>query len=151
MIGDVRRAVGMKSNYDHADTIEFEDAGVASLEFYNGAIGSVNFTINSFAKNMEGSLTLFCEKGTVKIGGQYLNELEYQSIKDYVIEGLPAGRPPNQYGHYTGSMSNHESVYKNLIQVLDGTGVIATAGYEGLKTVEIIDKIYTAMNHVPNH
>ena len=92
---------------------------------------------------MEGSLTIFGEKGTVKIGGQYLNELEYQDIENYRIENLPPGKPPNQYGQYQGSMSNHDKVYQNVIEVLEGSGIIATNGLEGLKTVEIIDKIYS--------
>ena len=91
-----------------------------------------------------GSLTIFAEKGTVKIGGQYLNELEYQNIDGYAIENLPPGNPPNNYGKYQGSMSNHDKVYQNLIEVLSGNGIIATNGFEGLKTVEIIDKIYTS-------
>ncbi len=97
---------------------------------------------------MEGSLTLFAEKGTVKIGGQYLNELEYQSIKDYKIENLPAGNPPNNYGKYFGSMSNHNLVYENVAEVLTKGGVITTNGFEGLKTVEIIDKIYSAAKNI---
>ena len=50
----------------------------------------------------------------------------------------------NNYGQYLGSMSNHDKVYQNVIEVLTNGGVIATNGFEGLKTVEIIDKIYSA-------
>jgi predicted dehydrogenase len=132
-------------NYHHNNIIEFEDTGVVSLKFYNDVVGTINYSVNSFEKNMEGSLTIFGEKGTIKIGGQYLNELEYQKIQGYAITDLPAGNPPNNYGHYQGSMSNHDKVYQNLTEVLTGNGVIATNGFEGLKTVEIIDKIYTAM------
>jgi predicted dehydrogenase len=91
---------------------------------------------------MEGSLTIFGTKGTVKVGGQYLNELEYQNIEGYTIKDLPKGNPPNSYGKYTGSMSNHDKVYENVTDVLLNRGSIATNGFEGLKTVEIIDKIY---------
>jgi hypothetical protein len=93
---------------------------------------------------MEGSLTIFAEKGTVKIGGQYLNELEYQCIENYTIKDLPAGNPANNYGQYQGSMSNHDKVYRNIEDVLNNQGVIAINGFEGLKTVEIIDKIYNS-------
>ena len=93
---------------------------------------------------MEGSLTIFAEKGTVKIGGQYLNELEYQSIQGFEIKNLPEGNKPNNYGTYQGSMSNHDKVYKNLIEVLNGNGAISANSFEGLKTVEIIDKIYSS-------
>ncbi len=144
LVGDVREVAAFTDNYCHTDSVEFEDAGVAILRFYNGAIGSVNFTINSFGRNMEGSLTLFCENGTVKIGGQYLNEIEYQQVKNIAPTQLKAGRPPNEYGEYQGSMSNHEDVYANVHNVLTSSGLIGTMGYEGLKTIEIIDKIYTA-------
>lgn len=143
MIGDVKEVAGFTGNLGHQGIIEFEDSGVVGLRFYNGAIGTVNYTVNSHQKNMEGSLTIFGSKGTVKIGGQYLNELEYQDIEGYKIENLPPGNPPNQYGQYQGSMSNHDKVYENLIAVLTGDGIIATNGFEGLKTVEIIDKIYS--------
>ncbi|HRB31480.1 MAG TPA: Gfo/Idh/MocA family oxidoreductase [Ferruginibacter sp.] len=144
MIGDVKEVHAFAANYHHQSIIEFEDTGVVTLKFYNGAIGTINYTVNSFDKNMEGSLTIFGEKGTVKIGGQYLNELEYQSIENFEIKDLPAGNPPNNYGKYFGSMSNHDKVYQNVVEVLTGNGTIATNGFEGLKTVEIIDKIYTA-------
>mgnify|MGYP000963618808 CR=1 FL=1 len=82
MVGDVKSTKGIGKNYAHEGIIEFEDTGVVLLEFHNGAIGTINYTVNSFGGNMEGSLTIFAEKGTVKIGGQYLNELEYQRIEN---------------------------------------------------------------------
>lgn len=142
MFGDVQDVSAILKNYHHQGVIEFEDTGVVTLGFYNGVIGTINYTVNSHEKNMEGSLTIFGEKGTVKIGGQYLNELEYQNIEGYEITGLPAGNPPNNYGHYVGSMSNHDKVYQNLVDVLQNNGSIATNGYEGMKTVEIIERIY---------
>lgn len=142
LVGDVREVHAAGANFLHQNLIEFEDTGVVTLEFFNGALGTINYTVNSFGKNMEGSLTIFGEKGTVKIGGQYLNELEYQIFKDYKIENLPKGNPPNNYGEYKGSMSNHDKVYENVIDVMQNHGVIATNGFEGMKTVEIIDKIY---------
>lgn len=144
MVGDVKDVHAFTANYHHKEIIEFEDTGTVSLKFYNGAIGTINYSVNSFDHNMEGSLTIFGEKGTVKIGGQYLNELEYQSIENYEIKDLPPGNPPNNYGKYFGSMSNHDKVYQNVVEVLSNGGVIATNGFEGLKTVEIIDKIYTS-------
>jgi predicted dehydrogenase len=144
IVGDVRDVSACTGNTNHRGIIEFEDQGVVLLNFFNGVMGSVHYTVNAFDSNMEGSLTIFGEKGTVKIGGQYLNELEYQKIDGYEIKDLPPGNPPNNYGKYFGSMSNHDKVYANVIDVLRGEGVIATNGFEGLKTVEIIDKIYRA-------
>ena len=146
LIGDIKDVKAYTSNFNHKQEMEFEDSGVVVLKFVNNALGTINYTVNSFNKNMEGSLTIFSEKGTVKIGGQYLNELEYQSFDDFKIENLPKGNPPNQYGKYTGSMSNHDKVYENVIDVLQNEGIITTNGFEGLKTVEIIEKIYYIAN-----
>jgi UDP-N-acetyl-2-amino-2-deoxyglucuronate dehydrogenase len=148
LVGDVKNAHAYTGNYAHQGIIEFEDTGVVALEFYNGAIGTINYTVNSYQKNMEGSLTIFAEKGSVKIGGQYLNELEYQNIEGYKIENLPEGNKPNNYGNYQGSMSNHDKVYQNLIDVLQNGGTITTNAFEGLKTVEIIDKIYYSAKNI---
>lgn len=142
MIGDIKDVEAYTANYTHQDIIEFEDTGAVILKFQNGAIGTINYTVNSYGKNMEGSLTIFGEKGTVKIGGQYLNELEYQNIEGYKIENLPVGNTANNYGNYQGSMSNHDKVYENVVDVLTNNASISTSAFEGLKTVEIIDKIY---------
>ena len=142
MLGDVKNVQAYMGNFTHQGVIEFEDSGVVILEFVNGTIGTINYTVNSHQKNMEGSLTLFGEKGTVKIGGQYLNELEYQDIEGYKIENLPEGNRPNNYGNYVGSMSNHDKVYDNVIDVLQNNASMTTSAFEGLKTVEIIERIY---------
>ena len=150
LIGDVRRAFALTNNFAHKEIIDFEDTGAVALEFYNGAIGTINYTVNSYNKNMEGSLTIFAEKGTVKIGGQYLNELEYQNIEGFEFKDLPEGKGPNNYGNYVGSMSNHDKIYKNLIDVLQKGDSIATNSFEALKTVEIIDKIYQSAKQLNN-
>ena len=141
-MGDVVSVTAQTANYQHQDLIEFEDTVTANLRFLSGAIGTMNCTINSHEKNMEGSITIFAEKGTIKIGGQYLNVLEYQNIADHVIEDVDVHRPANDYGYYQGSMSNHDAVILNVVDVLCNNGVIATNGYEGMKTVEIIEKVY---------
>ena len=142
--GDIANVHAITKNLQHNGLIEFEDTGVIALEFENGALGTINYTVNSYGKNMEGSITVFGQKGTVKIGGQYLNTLEYQYIQDYKITDVFESRPANDYGFYQGSMSNHDKVYENVIDVLLNNGKIATNGEEGLKTVEIIEKIYNA-------
>jgi UDP-N-acetyl-2-amino-2-deoxyglucuronate dehydrogenase len=148
MFGDVKQVRAFKKNFGHKGIIEFEDAGVVILEFENKMIGTINYTVNSFQKNMEGSLAIFGEKGTVKIGGQYLNVLEYQQIQDHVISSLPAGNKANEYGFYQGSMSNHDKVYKNLVDVINNNAAIAVSSRDGLKTVEIIEKIYSASENL---
>ena len=133
-------ASALFGNYAHKDLVEFEDAGVATLRFKNGAIAALNYCVNSYSKNMEGSITVFGDKGTVKIGGQYLNELEYQDIEGPQIKDLPAGNKANEYGEYQGSMSNHREVYKMFLRRWPAKSIATNC--RGLKTVEIIEKIY---------
>jgi len=145
MNGDVESAFSFMNNFAHKGIIEFEDTGVVLLKFVNKSIATINYTVNSYEKNMEGSLTIFGEKGTVKIGGQYLNELEYQNIKGYQIKDLPKGNTANNYGNYVGSMSNHDKVYENVIDVLQNGAKMTTSAFDALKTVEIIQKIYKSV------
>ncbi len=146
MNGDVEKAFAITGNFAHQGVIQFEDTGVVALQFCNGSIGTINYTVNSHGKNMEGSLTIFAEKGTVKIGGQYLNELEYQSIEGFEITNLPKGNIANNYGTYVGSMSNHDKVYQNVIDVLQQGASMTTSTFDALKTVEIIHKIYSSIS-----
>ena len=92
---------------------------------------------------MEGSITIFSEGGTIKIGGQYLNTIDYQNTNGFELKHKD-GNSANEYGKYQGSMSNHGEVYENVINVLENGAKIITNSYEGLKTVEIIEKIYAA-------
>ena len=120
---------------------EFDDTVVSVMKFSNGVIGSCNFTINSHEKNMEGSITIFAENGTIKIGGKYLNTLEYQDIKNLVITDLEESKPANNYGDYEGSMSNHDLFYNNVMDVLNGNGELLVEMEDGLRTVELICRI----------
>lgn len=142
LVGDVKRSYVITKNFTHQKFVEFEDTGVIALEFENGALGTINYTVDSFEKNMEGSITIFGETGTVKVGGQYLNVLEYQKIKGYEMLCAPELKPANDYGFYQGSMSNHDKIYENVINVLRNGAAPATSAFEGFKTVEIIEKIY---------
>jgi UDP-N-acetyl-2-amino-2-deoxyglucuronate dehydrogenase len=150
MFGDVKKVKAFTGNFAHKNIIEFEDTGVVILEFENGVMGTMNYSVNSYKKNMEGSLTIIGEKGTVKIGGQYLNILEYQELEGEKINNLTEGNKANDYGFYQGSMSNHDKVYQNLVAVLNDKAEMTAGRYDGLKTVQIIEKIYAAAN-IHNH
>jgi len=144
LVGDIKDVVAYTDNFTHKNLIEFEDTGVVILKFTNGALGTINYTVCSYNHNMEGSITLFGEYGTVKIGGQYLNTLEYQCIKDnYQIKFNESSKPANDYGYYKGSMSNHDKVYENIIDVFTNKGHIAANMFDGLKAVQIIENIYS--------
>ncbi|MGC4103368.1 Gfo/Idh/MocA family protein [Ferruginibacter sp.] len=141
LLGDVADVKTMTGNFAHP-SIAFEDTGAVLFRMKSGAIGSLNYTVNSYDKNMEGSITVFAEHGTVKVGGQYLNELEYCQVKDIREPELPKGNPANGYGFYQGSMSNHDKVYENLVLALQNDQHEFASAEDGLKTVEIIERIY---------
>lgn len=140
--GSVSDVFSFCSNYNHKDIIDFEDTLVSVVKFETGIIGTMNFCINSYNKNFEGSITIFGEKGTVKIGGQYLNILEYQNIENQNIEIEDFKDKPNNYGYYQGSMSNHDKVIENVLDVLENNGKIHVNALDGYRTVELIQKIY---------
>jgi predicted dehydrogenase len=144
LLGDVKNCWGLRRNFAHQEIIEFEDTGAVILEMENHCIGTINYSVNSFSKNMEVSLTILGEKGTIKVGGEYLNRLEYQDIKDVVIPDPGEGNKANQYGFYSGSMGNHRQVYDNLLKALDDNTHPFTDAEAGLRTVEIIEKIYNS-------
>ncbi len=142
--GDIDSVSAITRNADHLHSTEIEDCGVVMLTFANGIIGSLHFSVNSFARNREGSLTIIGKEGTVKIGGEYLNTIEYQQFSNYQLEIPLVTAMANDYGNYTGSMSNHDKVYANLVDhLLNDVPYYATA-LEGLKTVDIIEQIYRA-------
>ena len=135
------RAVALQ-NAMHSGIIEFEDTGQVLFTSANGIPGSLHYTVNAWRKNMEGSITIFGEKGTVKIGGEYLNELDYQQFEGGPVKNLPPGNPPNQYGHYTGSMSNHHLVYEAFSHALLGTGPAINGLQNAISTVAFIEAVY---------
>lgn len=144
--GEVDTIMSLTANMAHQTCSELEDVGAVIVKFKNGMIGSIHFSVNSFQSNKEGSLTISGEKGIVKIGGEYLNTIDYAAFHDAVLPALPAGAAVNDYGTYRGSMSNHDLVYQNLVATLQqGTPFYADT-MDGLKTVEIIEKIYQAAN-----
>ena len=143
LLGDVEVESAVVSKLLAYREIEIEDTGMAILNSVkNEFSGTLNYSINSYRKNMEGSLLIIGSKGTVKIGGQYLNELEYFEVENLDKPELISGNAPNNYGSYVGSMSNHDKVYENLIDVLTFNAEISTSGIEALKSVALIEKIY---------
>ena len=142
LLGDVKEIKAITRNFEHPVN-DIEDSGVVMLEMIGGAIGTINYSVNCYSRNMEGSFTILGKKGTVKIGGQYLNTIEYQCIDGEEIKNIPAGNNANNYGFYQGTMSNHDKVYEHLLKALNDPGYEFASALDGLKTVEIIERIYT--------
>ncbi len=123
-----------------ARKIEAEDTGIAVLKFRNGALGCIEVTMLTFPKNLEGSITILGERGTVKIGGTAVNKVEHWQFADYddddkLIE-TASTTPPNVYGF------GHEGYYRNVLAVLRGEAKADTDGRGGRKSLELILGIY---------
>ncbi|MBC6489366.1 Gfo/Idh/MocA family protein [Flavihumibacter stibioxidans] len=135
-------------NVQHEGLIDFEDEGMAVLAFRNDVRGTLQYNLNANGSNMEGSLTLFGERGTVKIGGSYLNKIEHFAVDGMVMPELTPSGAANDYGAYQGSMGNHHLVYEALVRTLDDPAQYFMDPKESLKTVEIITNIYHVMRSV---
>jgi UDP-N-acetyl-2-amino-2-deoxyglucuronate dehydrogenase len=121
---------------------DFEDSGFVSFDFVNGGMGSLNYSTSVWDKNLESSITVIAEHGSLKVGGQYMNEVEYCHVKDYEMPDLAPTNPGNDYGAYKGSAANHHYIIENVVDVLKGRAAITTNALEGLKVVDIIERIY---------
>lgn len=144
LFGDIEKINGRFYDFNHAKLTDFEDSGFVSFDFLNGGSGVLNFSTSIWDKNLESSMTIIAENGSVKIGGQYMDKVEYCHIKDYQMPDLAPTNPGNDYGTYKGSAQNHNFVIENVIDVLHGRGTITTNALEGLKVVDIIERIYAS-------
>jgi UDP-N-acetyl-2-amino-2-deoxyglucuronate dehydrogenase len=140
--GDITNIQAKLKDFNHEKTTDFEDSGFVNFDFMDGGIGSLNYSTAVWDKNLESSITIIAENGSIKVGGQYMNEVEYCHIKDYIMPDLPPSNPPNDYGGYKGSAMNHHYIIENIVEVLRGKNTITTNALEGLKVVDIIERIY---------
>ncbi len=137
LIGPVDKIQAMMST---TRDIEVEDTGVLNIRWRNGALGSMAVTMLTYPKNMEGSITILGEKGTVRIGGVAVNDIqqwEFSEAKDYDTEIRDANyETTSVYGF------GHPLYYKNIIDVMYGEAEPETDGREGLKSLELLIAAY---------
>lgn len=142
IFGDITNIQAKFADFNHKDSTAFEDSGFVSFDFVNGGMGCINYSTAVWDKNLESSLTIMGSKGSVKVGGQYMDQIEVCHIKDYEMPTLAETNPANDYGAYKGSANNHHNVIENVVETLNGKNKISTNALEGLKVVDIIERIY---------
>ena len=130
----------MAKTATQARRIEAEDSGVAVLKFRSGALGVIEVNVLTYPRNLEGSITILGEKGSVKIGGTAVNRVEHWAFETYddddkLVDAANTS-PPNVYGF------GHEGYYRNLLPVLRGEAKPDTDGRAGRKSLELILGIY---------
>lgn len=138
LIGPVEKIQAMTGTL--ARNIEVEDSGVLNIKWRNGAIGSMNVTMLTYPKNFEGSITILGEKGTVRVGGLAVNEIqhwEFEDQRDYDKQIMDANyQTTSLYGF------GHPLYYKNVIDVFREGVEPETDGREGLRSLEVIIAAY---------
>ncbi len=142
-MGEPKRVFSLMENKTH--DIEIDDTAVIAVDFKNGAFGSFNYTMSVAKKNVEGSVALFYEKGSLKIGGEYLNTIEFFNVEDmdsYTLEETPI--EANDYGSYRGSASNHQYVFEAIVRKENGLDDDLTrrlvTGEETIPLIRFFDK-----------
>lgn len=137
LIGPVEKVQAMMST---TRDIEVEDTGVLNVKWRNGALGSMSVTMLTYPKNLEGSITVLGEKGTVRIGGVAVNDIQlwqFEEAKDYDAQIQAANyETTSVYGF------GHPLYYKNVIDVMRGVAEPETDGREGLKSLELLIAAY---------
>ena len=150
LFGDIDNIQGRFADFTHKELTDFEDSGFVSFDFINGGMGSINYSTAIDHQNLESSMTIIGKNGSVKIGGQYMNEVEVCTISNYTMPVLKESNPANDYGPYKGSAANHNYVISNVINTLKGRTSATTNALEGMKVVEIIERIYKVRNESMN-
>ena len=142
LFGDITDIQAKFADFNHDGLTDFEDSGLVNFRFVNGGLGCLNYSTSVWDRNLESSLTIIGSKGSVKIGGQYMDKVEYCHIDGYSMPELPPTNPANDYGAYKGSANNHSFIIENVVDTLRGRSTLTTNALEGLKVVEIIERIY---------
>ncbi|HOZ41508.1 MAG: Gfo/Idh/MocA family oxidoreductase [Flavobacteriales bacterium] len=142
LFGDISDIQGKFADFNHQGLTDFEDSGFVNFRFLEGGMGSLNYSTAVWDRNLESSMTIIGSKGSVKIGGQYMDQVEYCHINGYTMPELAPTNPANDYGAYKGSANNHGYIIDNVVDTLKGRNIITTNALEGLKVVEIIERIY---------
>lgn len=135
LFGDIKNIRSRFANFNHRSSTEFDDTGVVNFDLDGGGMGSINFSTAVWKQNLESSITIIAEKGTVKIGGQYMNEVQYCNIMDYTMPLL----------QLTYS-ANHHYVIENVVDVLQGNIPVTSNAADALKVVDTIERIYKSGN-----
>ena len=142
LFGDIENIQAKLNDFNHKHLTEVEDSGFVNFDFVNGGMGSINYSTSIWNQNLESSMTIIAENGSIKIGGQYMDKVEVCHVKDYEMPVLAPTNPGNDYGAYKGSAANHHYVIENVVDVLKGRAAVTTNALEGLKVVDIIERIY---------
>lgn len=133
------------NNFAHRSFTDFDDTIMALMKFNCGTLGAMHFSTNAHNCNMEGSLTVIGENGSIAIGGEYLNKLVYHNVNGLSVPNFNYDDKTNDYGNYKGSMNNHESVYKDFIHSISNNEISYSELTTSVLTINAIESVYKAL------
>jgi UDP-N-acetyl-2-amino-2-deoxyglucuronate dehydrogenase len=138
LIGDVESVMCYTAT--QARKIEAEDSGVACFKFRNGALGTLNVSMLTYPKNLEGSVTILGEKGTVRVGGVAVNKIEVWDFEDEDDDDMVL----EESSYDTASVYGfgHAGYYANVIEAIQTGAIPPVCGRKGLKSLELILAMY---------
>ncbi len=134
LFGTIEITSGTFENFTHKNLTEFEDSGVFSFKLDKGGIGSFQYSTSAWDKNFESTLTIIGSKGTIKVAGQYMDQVIYAHGAS--LDGIPSLEKNDNIG-------NLANIYKNAHQVINGTAKVNTTALDGMKVVSLIASIYS--------
>ncbi len=144
LFGDIKNIYSKFNNFNHQSLTEFEDSGVVTFDFINGGTGSLNFSTSVWNSNLISSLTIIGEKGSVKIGGQYMNVIQHCHIENYTQPVIHPHESYNDYGIYKCSATNHQFVIENIVHLLKGRPYDLPSPDESIAVIGMIERIYNS-------
>jgi len=142
VFGDITNISARFRDFNHANLTEFEDSGLVTFDLVRGGSGTLQYSTAVWDRNLESSLTVIAEHGSLRLGGQYMDKVEYCHLRNYTLPELPPTNPANDYGPYQGSAANHVQVIENVVDTIQKRSFATTNALEGLKVVDIIERIY---------
>ena len=142
VFGDISNIAARFRDFTHEGLTEFEDSGLVTFDLVRGGSGTLSYSTAVWDRNLESSLTVVAERGSLRIAGQYMDKVEYCHLDGYEMPQLAPTNPANNYGTFQGSAANHVQVIENVVATVQQRSHATTNALEGLKVVEMIERIY---------
>lgn len=136
LFGDLTNIDSRFFDFNHQHLTETEDSGIIRFDFVSGGSGSLNYTTAVKDKNLESSITIIAQNGSVKIGGQYMERIEHCDILGHDL-------PEAELLAHSSALNNHQALFDDIIKTLRSEEEQKITPEETMKVIEIIDKIYS--------
>jgi UDP-N-acetyl-2-amino-2-deoxyglucuronate dehydrogenase len=140
LFGDMENIQGRLANYAHEGVTEFEDTGILHFDFAKGGMGTLNYTTAVWGQNLESSLTVVAEKGSIKVSGQYLQQVEYCNVKDVNLPNILCQKLDEKTIRSL-AFDQHCCVIRHAVEVLQRGVCSESTVEEGVKVVDIIERM----------